>query len=272
MEAREGRARELRVQASRARKSAATSPDPVERKRAATRARQRSELARALDGRNDDDASPPLTDQGLPKHEPPTTPDGSPAGGAQRNFTDADSRIMERGGTFLQGYNCQAVVDDTHQVIVAEGVSNKCPDNGNLVPMLAQAQHNCGQAPTQACADAGYWSPVAVEHCGDVDLYLSTERRKRSVVAEAQAPPRPPPSTDDARARMRAKLQTPEGRKLYARRKHIVEPVFGQIKEARGFRRFLLRGLDSVQAEWSLVCAVHNLLKLYRSQAAPSFA
>jgi hypothetical protein len=244
----------------------------VERKRAATRARQRSESARALDGRDDDDASPPVTDQGLPKHEPPTTPEGTPADRAQRNFTDADSRIMERGGAFLQGYNCQAVVDEAHQVIVAEGVSNKCPDSGNLVPMLEQVQRNCGNGPAQACADAGYWSPEAVEECGDVDLYVSTQRRKHNADSSPEAPAQPPPSTDDARERMRAKLRTPAGQKLYARRKHIVEPVFGQIKEARGFRRFLLRGLDSVQAEWSLVCAAHNLLKLYRSQATPSFA
>ena len=201
----------------------------MERKRAATRAKQRSDKARSLDGRDDDDASPPTTDEGLPKHEPPTTPDGAPVDKAQRNFTDPDSRIMERGGSFLQGDNCQAAVEEGHQVIVACGVSNKSPDNGNLVPMLEQVRRNCGRSPEQACADAGYWTPAAVERCGEVDLYVSTERREHGEALEQDTPARPPPASDDARARMRAKLRTPRGQELYARRSRSRSRLRGRV-------------------------------------------
>ncbi len=137
--------------------------------------------------------------------------------------------------------------------------------------MLNQTYDNCGALPEVALGDAGYWKPdnvVAAEELG-VGLYVSTRRRKHGT-----APPDRSASIaddsdgDDARAQMNAKLQTDQGRAHYARRKAIVEPVFGQIKECRGFRRFLLRGLPKVIGEWSLVTATHNLLKLYRYQTA----
>ena len=264
-EATQARARALRAQAARAERSAARDPDAVERKRAATRARARRERARELDpGGDDDDTTPPVTRDGLPRHEPQVRADGTPQTSAQRNFTDPDSRIMERGGTFLQGYNCQAAVDEAHQVIVAQALTNQCPDNGNLVPMLEQVRANCGRVPDRTTADAGYWSPEAVEACTQLgtDAFISTAREQHTATAIGE------PSTcrddDDARARMRRKLQTDAGKETYRRRKAVVEPVFGQVKEARGFRRFLLRGLSSVQGEWSLVCTGHNLLKLFR--------
>jgi hypothetical protein len=158
------------------------------------------------------------------------------------------------------------VVDAESQVVVAHGVTNLQPDNSHLQPMLDQTLDNCGALPEVALGDAGYWKPDNVTYADehDVDLYVSTRRQKHGT-----APPDDPdPGADDPRTQMNAKLQTDLGRARYARRKAIVEPVFGQIKECRGFRRFLLRGLPKVIGEWSLVTATHTLLKLYRSRLA----
>jgi len=180
------------------------------------------------------------------------------------NFTDADSRIMECGGSFLQGYNCQAAVDEDSQIIVGQAVGNKCPDNGNLIPMVEQVLRNCGQSPATMTADAGYWKPNAPEVCEQlgIDVYISTRRHKHG---ESETICEPISEDDNALTKMRHKCATKEGKQIYARRKAVVEPVFGQIKEARGFRRFLLRGLRKVQAEWAFVCTGHNLLKLYKA-------
>ena len=138
--------------------------------------------------------------------------------------------------------------------------------------MLDQTLDNCGALPEIELGDAGYWKPdnaIAAERLG-VDLYVSTKRPKHGTAPPGGPEPDAVAITDDgdARAQMNAKIQTDEGRAHYARRKAIVEPVFGQIKECRGFRRFLLRGLPKVIGEWSLVSATHNLLKLYRSGLA----
>ena len=272
-EAKQARARQLRQQAKRAQQRSDSHPDPVEKRRAASMAKNRLDKAREVDGRddNDDDVDPPATKDGLTKHEPQTKTDGSPHDKAQMNFTDPDSRIMEAGGGFLQGYNCQAVVDEEHQIIVACSVSNKSPDNDNLVPMLQQAKENCGQAAAKATADAGYWKP-GVQEQGEAlgtDVYVATERTKRgdNSTADKQESNE---KAQDARARMRKKLRSDEGKQIYSRRKAVVEPVFGQAKEARGLRRFLLRGLEAVDDEWSLVCMAGNLLKLFRATAAAS--
>ena len=130
--------------------------------------------------------------------------------------------------------------------------------------MLEQVRENCGRVPDKTTADAGYWAPEAPQECTRLgtDVFISTARKKHAQSHGAL----PPPSSnaDDARAKMRLKLQTDEGKKIYRRTKAVVEPVFGQVKETRGFRRFLLRGLDAVHGEWSLVCTAHNLLKLFR--------
>jgi transposase len=274
-EAMAARARELREQAERARQRAETHVNPVERKRAATMAANRAAQARELDpDASDDDTTPPTTASGLPMHEPQTTKQGVPDDKAQMNFTDPDSRIMESGGAYLQGYNCQAVVDAGHQIIVASAVSNKAPDNGNLVPMIKMTIENCGAAPTKGLADAGFWNvdaPAACDALGTETL-ISTARARHgtqdaataSGSVDATPETTTTPQMQSAREQMRAKLETEEGRRAYARRKVIVEPVFGQVKEARGFRRFLLRGLEKVEAEWALVCTGHNLLKLFR--------
>jgi transposase len=270
-EAAQARARALRAQAARAEQSAANHPDPVERKRAATRARSRRERAQELDpGGDDDDTAPPVTRAGLPRHEPKAQANGTPQPRAQRSFTDPDSRLMERGGSYLQGYNCQAAVDEGHQVIVAQAVTNQSTDNGNLVPMLEQVRASCGEYPERTSADAGYWSAEAVTQCEQQgsDVYVSTARGEPQ--ASEFSASRTSSAASAVRAQMQRKLASPVGRATYRRPKAVVEPVFGQVKEARGFRRFLLRGLSSVQSEWSLVCTGHNLLKLFGYQRLAS--
>ena len=263
-EARHARAERLEELAEGQRSRAEETNDAAERKRALKRAAKSEEDAEKL--RDDDD--PPRASsnsEGLPHHRVPNTPDGRPKPKAQRNFTDPDSRIMKTGQGFVQGYNCQAVVDEAHQVIVASGLTNQAPDQEHLSPLVDQVADNCGRYPQQLTADAGYWGASNVEHCEKcgVDVYIATGRYAHG----KRAPPKG--KGNIARAQMRAKLATEEGKKVYARRKAIVEPVFGQHKEARGLRRFLLRGLRKVRAEWDLWNASHNLLKLHRSGWAP---
>ncbi len=271
-QAKQTRVAELEAKAKGQESVAATHQDPTERKRAATRAKKRREQAKELSDSTDDDDLAPAggpTSQGLETHRTPATPDGSPQPKAQHNFTDPESRIQERGGEYLQGYNAQAVVDAESQVIVAQGVTNMQPDNSHLAPMLDQVRENTGATPNAALGDAGYWKVENVTYAEEqkIDLYISPRRQKHGTGpptdghSAVAADPNP-------RQQMILKLQTNEGRALYARRKSTVEPVFGQIKEARGFRRFHLRGLRKVIGEWSLVSATHNLLKLYRSQIA----
>ena len=204
--------------------------------------------------------------------EAPDPDEAQPEPKAQRNFTDPDSRIMKDGATkeFVQAYNAQAVVDGEAQVIVAAEVTQETNDKKQLVPMLEQVQVLMGSKPQRATADAGYFSEASVTdpRLEGIDLFVAPDKQKHSeAVVVATGPP--PPESSSVAERMRYKLRTPEGRAVYKRRKAVVEPVFGQIKEARGFRRFLLRGLEKVSAEWKLICATHNLLKLYRSGWSP---
>lgn len=265
-EAREARAQALREQAERAEKRSEQSAEESDRKRAATLAKTKRAQAEELSPPEDEERAAEAfeTAQGLPKHRVPTTTTGEPTGKAQRNFTDPESRIMERGGSYLQGYNCQAAVDEAHQVIVAQAVTNQSPDNGNLAPMVGWVEANCGAPAEVTTADAGYWSPEGVERAsqGGSDLFISTKRDRHGSPPEGEEAE--PERCDSPRDRMRAKLSTPRGRAIYAKRKSTVEPVFGQIKGCRGFRQFSLRGLAAVGGEWSLVCACHNLLKLFR--------
>lgn len=273
-EARASRAATLRDQARCARDTAQRTDNDRVRKASLTRAQRLMEQAKQLDGHDEDDFLPSRDTSGeLPGHRVRTRPDGTPHPKAQRNFTDPDSRIMESAGSFLQGYNCQAAVDGSSQIILGEDITNQCPDNGNLAPMIQQVEANCGAAPEKVTADTGYWRPDVEEACSQLgtEVYVATERRRHwdsdDTVTEGE-----PPEGVDRRAAMRWKLRTAEGRQVYAERKAIVEPVFGQIKEVRGFRRFLLRGLEKARAEWSLQCLTHNLLKLYRGQLATAAA
>jgi transposase len=217
--------------------------------------------ARARDERDDDPPSPPPSPEPMPTHQVPTTKDGTPTDKAQRNFTDAESRIMKTGDGFVQGYNAQIAVDDAHQIIVAADVSNQPPDCEHLVPMIDRVVQNCNAVPTRVSADNGYLSETNVARTTSrgVEAYIAPGRIKHGGKADGAA------TKEDAasvKARMRAKLATDEGHAVYSRRKVIVEPVFGQTKN-RGFRQFLLRGIAKARGEFSLIALSHNLLKLY---------
>ena len=186
---------------------------------------------------------------------------------AQRNFTDPESRIMPDGankGSFVQGYNAQIAVDSTSQVIVAAEITQETNDKMQLIPMIAQIVTNLEQKPEKVSADTGYFSEgnVTDESVAGIDLHIATGRLKHGEVIEPVTGP--PPENATAKQAMVYKLRTETGQATYKMRKAIVEPVFGQIKERRGFRRFSLRGLTNVRAEWKLVCATANLLKLFR--------
>ncbi len=192
---------------------------------------------------------------------------GVPDDKAQRNFTDTESRIIPAPGgkDFLQGYNCQAVVDSAHQVIVAARATNQTSDKQQAAAMMEETIDNVGAVPREVSADAGYYSAKAVDelYALGVDPFVAPEQTRHGRVV----PPAPRgriPSHLSPRDRMRRKLQTRRGRQRYALRMQTVEPVFGQIKQGRGFRQFLLRGLEKVNGEWSLICTGHNLLKLFR--------
>ncbi len=213
--------------------------------------------------------------QGKAKGRPAMVPDpesARPAPTAQRNFTDPDSRIMKDGATksFEQAYNAQAAVDSHAQIIVAAAVTQEATDVQQFVPTLEQVHANLGEPPTTVTADAGYFSEanLTAPQLVGVDVYIPPDRQKHGPAPPAEGPaPAAPGGT--LREQMRHKLRAPEGRAVYARRKAIVEPVFGQIKEARGFRRFSFRGVGKVGAEWALICLTHNLLKLFRAQLCP---
>ncbi len=195
---------------------------------------------------------------------------------AQRNFTDADSRIMRDGATkaFEQAYNGQVAVDSAHQIIVAAGVTQECNDKQQVEPMVERMKANLGGlSPRRMTMDSGYYSDdnVGFLKGAGIDAYIATGRLKHGEVP----PPAPRgriPNGLTVKERMARKLRTVRGRCTYARRKEIAEPVVGQIKEARGFRRFLLRGLGKVDAEWLIICLTHNLLKLFRWSWRPALA
>jgi transposase len=187
---------------------------------------------------------------------------------AQRNFTDPDSRIMRDGATkaFEQAFNGQVAVDSANQIIVAAGVTQECNDKQQVESMVERMKANLGGAcPKRMTLDNGYYSDdnVGVLRRAGIDAYIATGRRKHG-----EAPPPAPrgriPKGLTEKERMTRKLRTVKGRCTYAKRKEIAEPVIGQIKEARGFRRFLLRGFGKVNAEWLIICLTHNLLKLFR--------
>ena len=169
---------------------------------------------------------------------------------------------MKDGATksFVQAYNAQAAVDGAAQIIVA-AVTQEADDKQLLVPMLTRVVANCGETPAVASADSGYFSEAAAtaDAVAAIDLYVAPGRQKHGEDVSA-------PVLDDGAVigTMRTKLQTAGGRVVYAPRKAIAEPAFGQIKDARHFRRFSFCGLVRVRAEWLPICPTHNLLKLFR--------
>jgi transposase len=204
----------------------------------------------------------------IPSRQLPTDAGGNPKPQVQRNFSDPDSHILKGADGWIQGYNAQAAVDGDHQVIVAIGVSNQASDAVHLLPMLERIHANTGQLPAALTADAGYCSTANLEVCEQrgIDAYVSTSRQQHG------KRPRPsrgrPPKDLDARGRMDRKLRSKAGQAIYALRKTVVEPVFGQIKGSRGLNRFRLRGLEQVNGEWALIATTHNLLKLFRATLA----
>lgn len=260
MQRRESRLRKIREAkaALEAEAKAAAEEKAAEVKnRLAERAQQEAETGKKTPGR------------------PPAVPDpkqAKPDDKAQRNFTDPESRIMPDGankGSFVQAYNAQIAVDAEAQIIVATAITQDSNDKQQLVPMAQKVIENVGRLADVTSADAGYFSKQAVEHeaLADTNLLVPPQRKKHGqsfseksfdgdVATEKTA--------DTPASRMRDKLQSSPGHELYKMRKAIVEPVFGQIKEAQGFRRFKLRGLDQVSAEFNLVALSHNLLKLFR--------
>ena len=188
----------------------------------------------------------------------------------QYNFTDPESRILKSSSEgFVQAYNAQIAVEPVMQLIVGQAVTQAANDKEQVEPMVEAIEAQSGQRPTEMLADNGYCSEKNLAYLEaaqkpeqKIAAYLAAGRQKHG---ERQVSPRGPLPKGATRVeRMRRKLQTKAGAAIYAARKAIVEPVFGQIKQARGFRRFSLRGLAKVQAEWALVCATHNILKLYR--------
>ena len=186
---------------------------------------------------------------------------------AQTNFTDPESRIMSTPEGFQQSYNAQVAVDAESQVIVACEVSNAPPDVQRLRPMLQQIHENTGHYPDELTADAGYASEANLTALADANIYAVIALRRYHRDEPPDADPAPKRSTNrwPHRNTMRERLSTPEGKAIYKLRKQTVEPVFGQIKGARAFRQFLRRGLTAVEAEWSLLCTAHNLLKLHQA-------
>ena len=188
----------------------------------------------------------------------------------QYNFTDPESRIMKGGDGFVQGYNAQAAVEPTMLLIVGQGVTAAANDKKQVEPMVAAMEQQSGQRPEEILADNGYCSENNLEYLESADQpeqkiegFIATGKQKHG--EHRQPCPRGPLPPGATRVdRMRRKLKTQAGAAVYALRKTIVEPVFGQIKQARGFRQFLLRGLAKVQGEWALVCLTHNILRMHR--------
>jgi transposase len=183
----------------------------------------------------------------------------------QYNFTDPESRIMKGADGFVQAYNAQIVVEEGDQLIVAQAVTQEANDKKQTIPMVEAIEEQAEQTPEELLADSGYCSDENLKVLEDtpIDVYIATGRQKHG---EKRRPCKRGPLPQGATRvdQMTRKLQRKAGAAVYAARKAIVEPVFGQIKQARGFRQFLVRGIQKVRGEWALVCATHNILKMYR--------
>lgn len=226
---------------------------PAELQRRESRLQRIREAKRALEARAKEEAAAGKPDES-----------GKPDSKAQYNFTDPESRLMKGPDGFVQAYNVQVAVDEL-QLIVGHAVTQETNDKKQLMPMITTIEQQSGDTPSQLLADAGYCSDVNLAAIADTDIdaYISTRKQKHGE-RPGPCPRGPLPKTATIVDRMSRKLHTQTGAAAYAARKGIVEPVIGQIKQARGFRQFLLRGFEKVQGEWALVCTTHNILKLYR--------
>jgi hypothetical protein len=237
---------------------------PEELQRRETRLKRIREAKRALEERAREKAK-------KEGKQGQTVEKAQPKAKDQYNFTDPESRIMPSSSEgFVQAYNPQIVVEPELQLIVGQAVTQATNDKEQVGPMMAVVEAQSGQRPEAVIADSGYCSEKNLETLEAekeperrIEAFIATERQKHGERRVAARGPLPKGATRVER--MKRKLLTQAGAAIYAARKSIVEPVFGQIKEARGFRRFSLRGFEKVKAEWALVCATHNILKMYRA-------
>jgi hypothetical protein len=235
----------------------------LERIRAA-KAQLEAEATAGPDSHDPDGPGPSsgMQERGARKDKPADTPPAK----AQRNFTDGDSRIMPSGGGFIAGYNGQIAVDAAQQIIIAQRLVTNPADFAGLVPLVDQAHANLGRKPREVSGDTGFATEANLEAMAErrIRPYLSPGRIRHG-------------ETDPTAGRvlkrkplmqaMADTIRRAGRRSRYRLRKQVVEPVFGQIKQARGFRQFLLRGLHKVRGEWAMLCTAHNLLKLHRAVA-----
>jgi transposase len=227
---------------------------PAELARRETRLERIREAKRALEER--------AREQAKSKGEPEA--EAKPEAKMQYNFTDPESRIMKGADGFVQAYNTQLAVEPDFQLIVGQQVTQEANDKQPMKPMVKVIAEQSGQKPGVVISDSGYCSEANLKYLEKkkIEGFVAVDRE--SYPDREKPCPRGPLAKGATRVdRMRRKLQTQKGAAIYSIRKTVVEPVFGQIKEARGFRRFLLRGLKKVQGEWALICLTHNILKLY---------
>ena len=228
---------------------------PAELARRETRLQKIQEAKRALEERAREQAK----SKGQPEEKT------QPAAKMQYNFTDPESRIMKAGDGFEQAYNAQVAVEPDFQLIVGQLVTQDANDKQQLKPVVEAMREQSGQKPAEVVSDSGYCSEANLQYLEQkkIEGFVATDRE--SYRDRSQPGPRGPLPKEATRVdRMRRKLQTKVGAAIYSKRKTVVEPVFGQIKQVRGFRQFLLRGLEKVKGEWAMVCLTHNILKLHR--------
>lgn len=222
---------------------------PAELQRREERLQRIRQAKRALEKR--------IQEEAAAKGDDPAS--SKPEAKAQYNFTDPESRILKGADGFVQGYNAQIAVESETQLIVGQTVTQAANDKQQLLPMIDHVEQQAGQRPEEVVADNGYASEENLEgaEAAQIEVYVAVGRDKHNQ-RQSRCPRGPLPKTATRMDRMRRKLKTKVGRAIYATRKTIVEPVFGQIKQAQGFRQFLLRGLKKVQGEWALVCMAHH--------------
>lgn len=191
--------------------------------------------------------------------------EAKPTAKTQYNFTDPESRILKGADGFVQGYNTQIAVEPAFQLIVGQRVTQAANDKQQLVPLVETIEQQSGQKPQGVVVDSGYCSEENLKYLDQrrIEGFVATEKQKHAQRNES-CKPGPLPIGASRVERMERKLQTKVGAAVYATRKCIVEPAFGQIKQARGFRQFLLRGLEKVRGEWALICMTHNILKFHK--------
>jgi transposase len=228
---------------------------PEELQRRETRIARIQEAKKALEERARENAESESKDSQEAVPEPK----------AQYNFTDPESRIMKGSDGFVQAYNTQVAVEPLFQFIVGQTVTQAANDKQQLGPLVEAMEEQCGQKPEEVLVDSGYCSDDNLRYLEEEEIegFVATGKQKHG---ERSEPCKRGPLPKDASRveRMERKLKTKVGAAIYARRKCIVEPVFGQIKQARGFRQFLLRGLTKVRGEWALICMTHNILKFHK--------